>query len=104
MPGQDRVRGDDPGEVEERHSADRFSRDRQPASLIAGEPDSSLAQLLKADAILFPEIVDGRLLVTVDPACESGEENMPRLDDPYHERILGGSLSRSEIQAKGDFR
>jgi len=91
MPGQDRVRGDDTGEVEERPSADRFPSDRQPAPLFVGEPDASLPELIEKDAVLLPEIVDGRLWVAVDPAGDGGEEAMPGLDDLCHGRIVGWS-------------
>jgi len=84
MPGQDRVRGDDTGEVEERLSADRLSCDRQPATLFVGEPDSSVAQLLEEDAVLLSQIVDRRLLVAVDPAGHRQEQDLPWLEGVGH--------------------
>lgn len=89
MPGEDRVRGNETGEVEQRLSADRLPCDRQPPALLVGEPDPSLPELLEQDAVLFPEIVDRRLLVAVDPSGDGGEEDMPGLDDLCHGWIPG---------------
>ena len=91
MPGEERVRGDEPGEIQQCLSADRLSCDGQPSALVVGEPNPSLPKLLKQDTVLFPEIVDGRLLVAVDPAGDGGEEDMPGLDDLRHGRIVGWS-------------
>ena len=56
---------------------------------VIGESDPSLAQLLEEDAVLFPKEVDRGLLVTIDPACECREEDLPGLKGVGHQRIVG---------------
>ena len=89
MPSQDRVGGDEPGEIQQGLSADNLAGNGEPTPLVIGQPDPSLAQLFEEDAVLFPEEVDRGLLVTIDPACERREEDLPRLKGGGHEPIVG---------------
>ena len=89
MPSEDRVGGDDPGQILERLSADSLAGDGQPATLVIGQPDPSLAQLFEKHAVLFPEEVDRVLLMTIDPARECREEDVPGLKGVGHLRIAG---------------
>ena len=79
MPSEDRVGGDDPGQILERLSADSLAGDGEPTPLVIGQPDLSVTDLFAKDAVLFPEEVDRRLLVAIDPACERREEDVPGL-------------------------
>ena len=74
MPSQDRVGGDEPGEVQQRLSADSLAGDGEPTPLVIGQPDPSVTELFEKDAVLLPQEVDRRLLVPIDPACECCEE------------------------------
>ena len=89
MPGEDRVGGDDPGQIQERLSADSLAGDGQPTSLVIGQPDPSVTELVKKDAVLLPKEVDRRLLVAIDPACECCEEDVPGLKGVGHGQIVG---------------
>jgi len=80
MPGEDRVGGDDPGQIQECLSADSLAGD--------GQPDPSVSELFEKDAVLFPKKVNRRLLMTIDPACERREEDLPGLKGVGHEPIL----------------
>lgn len=40
----------------------------QPSSLVVGQPQTPSAELLLEDPILFDEVLDGPLLLPVDPA------------------------------------
>ena len=88
MPSEDRVGGDEPGEIQQRPSADSFSRDGQPTPLVIGQPDPSATELFKEDAVLFPKEINSRLLVAIDPACECCEEDLPGLKGVGHESIV----------------
>jgi hypothetical protein len=70
MPSEDRVGGYKPGQIQERLSPDSLAGDGEPTPLVIREPDPSIAQLPEKDAVLLPQEVDRRLLVTIDPACE----------------------------------
>jgi hypothetical protein len=45
--------------------------------------------LFEKDAVLFPEEVDRGLLVSIDPARECREEDLPRLKGGGHGQIVG---------------
>ena len=77
MPGGDRVGGDEPGQIQERLSADSLAGDK--------------------DAVLFPKEVDRRLLVAIDPACECREEDLPGLKGVGHEPVAGMYGPRSQL-------
>jgi len=55
--------------------SDLFGFGRQPATLIVIEP-GPLAQLLLEDLHLFLEILDGVLLVTVEPFSEADDQQL----------------------------
>ena len=71
MPGENRVGCHKPSEIQQRPSADSFTRDGQPTPLVIGQPDPSVTELFEKDAVLFPKEIDRGLLVAIDPACES---------------------------------
>jgi hypothetical protein len=53
MPRENRVGGDDPGQIQERLSADSLAGHGQPATLVIGQPDPSVAELFEKDAVLL---------------------------------------------------
>jgi hypothetical protein len=78
-----------PGEVQQRLSADSLARNSQPTPLVIGQPNPSVTELLQKDAVLFPKEVDRGLLMTINPACECREEDLPGLNGVGHEPIPG---------------
>ena len=78
-----------PIEIRQRLSADSLSGDGEPTPLVIGQPDPSVTELFEKDAVLFPEEVDRRLLVSSDPARECREEDLPGLKGVRHQRIVG---------------
>ena len=70
-------------------SADSLAGDGQPTPLVIGQPDPSVIELFEKDAVLFPNEVDRKLPVAIDPACECCEEDLPGLKGVGHERIVG---------------
>jgi hypothetical protein len=62
---------------------------RLPTPLVIGQPDPSVTELFEKDAVLFPEEVDRRPLVSSDPACECREEYLPGLKGVGHGQSVG---------------
>ena len=89
MPSEDRVGGDDPGQIQERLSADSLAGDGEPTSLVIGQPDASVTELFEKDAVLLPDELDRRLLVAIDPARECRKEDLPGLKGVGHGKIVG---------------
>ncbi len=67
----------------------RRDRDREPTPPVVGQPDPSVTELFEKDTVLLPQEVDRRLLMTIDPACERREEDLPGLKGVGHGRIVG---------------
>ena len=89
MPGKDRVGRDNPGQIQQCSPSDRLARNGEPTPLVIGQPDPSVTELFKKDAVLLPQEVDRRLLVAIDPARECCEEDLPGLKGVGHLRIVG---------------
>ena len=58
VPTQDGVRRDERRNICESASPDGLAADREPATLIVGQTETSAAELLLQDAVLFSEILD----------------------------------------------
>jgi hypothetical protein len=78
VPSQDRVRGDEGGYLTEQLTAQGLALRSQSAALIVGQPQSLVTELFSEDTILLLEILDGPLLVLVDPTGRGCEQNLPR--------------------------
>ena len=89
MPGKDRVGRDNPGQIQQCSPSDRLARNGEPTPLVIGQPDPSVTELFKKDAVLVPEEVDRGLLVAIDPACERREEDLPGLKGVGYGQIVG---------------
>ena len=89
MLGEDRLGGDEPRQIQERLSVDSLAGDGQPTPLVIGQPDPSVTELFEEDAVFFPKEVDRKLLVAIDPACESRKEDLPGMRGGGHESIVG---------------
>ncbi len=88
MPTKDCVRRHERSNFGEGASPDGFAADREPATLIVGQPESSTPKLLLQDPILFSEIFDDCVLMAADPAGESGHKNLPGLEHSGHLSIV----------------
>ncbi len=78
-----------PSEIRQRLSADSLFGDGQPTPLVIGQPDPSLTELFEKDAVLLPQEVNRGLLMTIDPARERREEDLPGLKGVGHGQIIG---------------
>ncbi len=65
----------------------------QPITLVIGESKSMPFQLLLQNAVLFQQIVDDMLLVPVEPAGRSDQEELKRLECAGHATSLSGLRS-----------
>ena len=80
---------DEPSEIRQRLSTDSLAGDGQPTPLVIGQPDPPVTELFEKNAVLFPQEVDRRLLVAIDPARECREEDLPGLKGVGHGSIVG---------------
>jgi len=52
--------------------------------LLVVEEEAAFTELFLEDLVLGAEVVEGLLLLAVDPACEDEKEKMPRLEEEVH--------------------
>ena len=62
--------------------------------MVIGQSDPSATELFKKDAVLLPQEVNRGLLMTIDPARECREEDLPRLTGVGHGQIVGTFVPR----------
>ena len=93
MPTQDGVRRDERCNLGEGASPDGLAADRQPATLIVGQPESSATELLLQDAVLLSEVFDDCVLMAADPTGEGGHEDLPGLEGGGHPSIVARKRS-----------
>ena len=91
MPAENRVGRDDGGNAGEQSAADDLAARRESAALIVGQAKSFLAELFLEDAVLLDEVLDCLCLVAVDPAGESGEEEL-EADEVGHVSTAVGEI------------
>ncbi len=85
VPGQDGVGRHDGRHVTKHFPAQGLALDRQAPAFVVREANPLAFELAPQDSILFLDVGDDVLLMTVDPASQSYEEHLPRLDW-LHER------------------
>jgi len=78
VPAQNRVRCHQSGEFVQHASAQYPTFRREASALVVSEPQPPLAQLLAEDPVLLPQVVDHRVLATLDPAREEQEQELQR--------------------------
>ena len=61
---------DDAGDVRQATPAENLALHGQAASLVVGEPQSSRSLRRAEDTVLLEQVVDDRLLLSVDPPGE----------------------------------
>jgi hypothetical protein len=94
MPPQNRVGGDDRGDLTQQPTAETVLVPRQPAPVLLGQPEASSAQLRSEDPVLFDQIPQG-LLPLVAPPARNGHQHESKRDNVHH----GGSLQdRPNVQ------
>ena len=76
VPAHDRVRGHDGRDPGEEAPSKRLSLGSESSSLFVGQAESLLAELFLEDTVLLNEVLDGLILMTVDPAGERREEEL----------------------------
>ena len=88
VPAEDGVGRDERGDFGEGVPPDRLAADRESATLIVGQSESSTPELLLQDAVLFSEILNDCVLMADDPAGEGRNQDLPRLNDHRHLQIV----------------
>ncbi len=76
IPGKERVRCHQVGDLLEYFSSERFCSRGQASSIVVGQMQSTTLDLVSENAILFQQIVDDGLLVSIDPAGKNSREEM----------------------------
>ena len=102
MPTKDGVGRNERSNFGEGAASDSLATDGESASLRIGQPESSPTKLLLQDSILLSEILDDRILLAADPAGEGGNEDLPRLKDDGHRRILPISLANRQLSVNAE--
>jgi len=80
VPAQNRVRCDQAAQLLEGLPAEFASLHRESPALVLGEADALAAEQLPQDFVLLPEVVNGLLLLAVEPAGQRRDEEMERCD------------------------
>ena len=93
MPAQDGVGSEESADLIEELATQDFPFDGQPAALVVVEQDSSFSELLSEYLVLGPEIINGLLLLVIDPCGEDEMEQLPRLKNKGH----GGPVAVKEM-------
>ena len=93
VPSQQRIGDPQRPYLPETRPARRLGAYGQPTTLVIGESKSMPFQWLLQDAVLFQQIVDDMLLVPVEPAGRSDEEELKRLECAGHATSLSGLRS-----------
>jgi hypothetical protein len=89
MPAKKGAGCDDACQVPQNSAARLLSFCGQPPSLVVSEPKSFSTDLILEDSILLSQVLDRSLLVLVDPASESRDEELRWLEDSRHSGIPG---------------
>jgi len=76
IPSEDGVRRDDPGDLAEHLAAQQLALHGKAPALFVGQARPTATKLLSEDAVLFEQVVDGLLLLAVDPAGEHQQEEV----------------------------
>jgi hypothetical protein len=65
-------------------AAKDFPFDCQAAALVVVQSEAALAEFLAEHLVIGSEVINGLLLLAVDPASEDEMEQLPRLKDEIH--------------------
>ena len=79
MPSQERVRCDDRGQLVEGFAAERLALESQASALVIVQEDSALTELFPQYLIFSQQILEGVLLVSVDPTGQDEKQKLPGL-------------------------
>ncbi len=93
VPTEDGVGSDERGDFGEGASSDGFTSNRKSTTLIVGQPEPPVPELLPEDSILLSEILDDSILLAAHPSGECGHEDLPRLKDGGHPSIVARKRS-----------
>ena len=70
-------------------------RTASPPALRVGQSKSLTSELLLQDTVLFPEVVDDRVLLTPDPTGHRGNQDLPGIEHRCHPAIRSQAGDRS---------
>ncbi len=97
MPTQNGVGCNERRNFAESPSPDGLAANREPATLIVGQPESSAPELLLQDAVLLLEILDDCVLMAADPTDQGGNEDLPGLEHSGHLSIVARQQSNRQL-------
>ena len=76
VPAKNGVGSDQRRNLGKRASSDGLAADREPATLIGGQPKSFASELLPEDSVLLTEIFDDCVLLAADPTGKRCHEDL----------------------------
>ena len=83
-------------------ASQHFAFDGQSTSLLIGQQDSFLAELLFENGVLGTKVLNDFLLLSIDPTGKNDQHQLPRLQNEFHRRLSAsenprGSLVQNEM-------
>ncbi len=78
VPAQERISGDDRGDLTQPPTAQAVRPHGKPASIVIGQLQASASELPTQDTVLFNEIAEYVSLLAVQPPDEDGEQQLQR--------------------------
>ncbi len=102
MPTENSVGGDERSNLGEGASPDGLAANRKPATLIIGQPESSATELLLENSVLLAEIINDGFLVSIDPAGQGSDEDLPGVKDGGHRLIVATPRNNRQLSAGGE--
>lgn len=88
MSTENLLRRANPRQIPQTPKSQNFPRQCQPTPLVVVQENPLLPQQLFQDPVLGPQILDGRLLVPIDPARQEDHQKLPRLQDETHGKSI----------------
>ena len=90
MPSQNSVRCEQGSDLLELFAAKELAFDCQSTSLVIGQQDSLLAELLFKNGILGAKVLNDVLLLSIDPTGQDQNEQLPRFQTKLPPAEAGG--------------
>ena len=93
MPAQERIWGDDRGDLAQPPTAQPVRPHGKPTPLVIGQLQASAPQLPAQDTVLFNEIAEYVSVLAVQPPGEDGEQQLERRDVDHGGNLYHGPIS-----------
>ena len=97
MPTKDGVGSNERSNFGESPSPDGLAPNGKSSALMVGQSESLTTELLFENSVLFAEKFNNRILLPGDPAAQGGNQDLPRVKDNCHPRIVALGWSNRQL-------